>query len=108
MFHAQRYRYRMEKGLNRVIGFIDQLGSKYGEGDERLRLYKIAAKRILGLRPAIITREIARWHSKFIRQEYGFPDLNEKVVKEHREQLPEIHRKTVVAFSRFQKFLTDW
>jgi len=109
MFHANRYRYRMERGLDRVIGFIDRLKPKYRERDERRRLYKTAAKNVPGLRPALITPEIATWHSKFVKKEYMLMDPEEenRTVLHHQKFLPEIHRKTITAFSEFREFLID-
>jgi predicted nucleotidyltransferase len=42
MAHIVRYRLRLEKGLSRVLGFIDRLEDELEEGDERLRLYETA------------------------------------------------------------------
>ena len=107
MYHANRYRYRLEKGIDRVVGFIDRIKIEFRERDERLRLYKVAATAAHGLRPALLTRKIAKWHSNFINKEYTLMDEEEvaMAVSEHREQLPEIHRKTVAAFSAFRDFL---
>jgi hypothetical protein len=79
------------------------------EGDERIRLYEIATKEVPGLRPALITPEVARWHARFVRDEYGLLGEEEgtESVRLLRQNLPGIHRQTLASFQEFREVLTE-
>ena len=107
MLHVNRYRVRLEDALQRVMGFVDRLERLLPDGDDRILLYQTASKDVPGLRPALITREIADWHCEFVEREYGLmaTEEEEEVTRRHRVELPQIHQATVEAFERFRAFL---
>ena len=107
MLHVTRYRVRLEDALQRVLGFIDRLERLVPDGDDRIMLYRTASEDVPGLRPALITREIADWHCEFVEKEYGLMATEEEevVVQFHRVELPGIHQATLESFQRFQTFL---
>ena len=102
--YVVRYRLRLEKGLSRVLGFIDRLKVEYEEGEDRLRLYETAMQDVPGLRPPLLTPAVAMWHANFVREEYALADEDEVVAK-HRQFLAEIHRQTLASFQAFREFL---
>ncbi|MCX6972570.1 MAG: nucleotidyltransferase domain-containing protein [Verrucomicrobia bacterium] len=107
MLHVTRYRVRLEDALQRVLGFVDRLERLLPDGDDRIMLYQTASEDIAGLRPALITREIADWHCEFVEKEYGLmaTEEEEALVQFHRIELPRIHHATLEAFESFQAFL---
>lgn len=106
MLHVTRYRVRLERALNRVMGFIDRLERIRPDGDDRILLYRTASEAVSGLRPALISREIAEWHCNFIEKEYGLMgEEEEEVARCHHIELPRIHRATLESLGRFQAFL---
>jgi len=107
MLHVNRYRVRLEDALQRVMGFVDRLERLLPDGDDRILLYQTASKDVPGLRPALITREVADWHCEFVEREYGLmaTEEEEEVTRRHRVELPQIHHATVEAFERFRAFL---
>lgn len=107
MLHVNRYRVRLEDALQRVMGFVDRLERLLPDGDDRILLYQTASEDVPGLRPALITREIADWHCEYVEKEYGLmaTEEEEEVTRRHRVELPRIHHATLEAFERFQAFL---
>jgi len=109
-WEAMRYRVHIERGLSRVLGYIDRLGfdPELDEGEERLRLYEIASRDIPGLRPPVIPQHIAAWHSKYVDLEFGLMDeADEKcLISAHIQELPAIHKETKSAFEAFGLFLS--
>ena len=107
MLHVTRYRVRLEDALQRVLGFIDRLERLVPDGDDRIMLYRTASEDVARVRPALITREIADWHCKFVEKEYRLMATEEEevVVQFHRVELPGIHQATLESFERFQTFL---
>jgi len=106
MLHVTRYRVRLEDALQRVLGFIDRLEPIAPDGDDRLLLYRTASEDASGLRPALITREIADWHCEFVDKEYGLmaTDEEEAIAQRHRAELPRIHQTTLETLERFRVF----
>ena len=107
MLHVTRYRVRLEDALQRVLGFVDRLEPILPDGDDRILLYRTASEDIAGLRPALITREIADWHCEFVDREYGLMTTEEEeaIARHHRVELPRIHQATLESFERFRTFL---
>ena len=107
MLHVTRYRVRLERTLSRVLGFIDRLEPLEPDGDDRILLYRTASEDVPGLRPALISAQIAAWHGEFIEKEYGLlsTEDEEAVVRRHRAELLGIHRATLESLERFRAFL---
>lgn len=108
-YTATRYRRRLERGLSRILGFIDRLPIELDEGEEVVRLYTATAVDIPGLRPAAITPAIAAWHAANIENEFALLDSDAEadMVKRHLDELPAIHEETRLAFERFSAFLSE-
>ena len=73
-------------------------------------LYRTASEDVAGLRPALITREIAAWHCEFVDREYGLMTTEEEeaIAQRHRVELPRIHQATLESFERFRAFLINF
>jgi hypothetical protein len=110
-WEAMRYRVQLERALLRVLGYIDRLAfdPQLDEGGERLCLYDIASQDIPGLRPAVIPKHIAAWHSKYVELEFSLMDqADEKaMIDAHIHELPSIHKETISAFDSFGDFLDN-
>lgn len=108
-WEAMRYRVHIERGLSRVLGYIDRLAfdPTLDEGGERLRLYEIASQDVPGIRPAVITKQIAAWHSKYVELEFALMDKAKEIsmTAAHVRELPAIHQETKSAFEAFGNFL---
>ena len=110
-WESMRYRDSIERGLSRVLGYIDRLAfdPMLDEGGERLRLYEIASQDVPGLRPAVIPKPVAAWHSKYVNLEYALMDEGDEksMVEAHIHELPAIHQETKSAFEAFGNFLKN-
>ena len=108
-WESMRYRDNIERGLSRVLGYIDRLALELDEGGERLRLYEIASQDIPGIRPAVIPKPVAAWHSKYVNLEYTLMDEAEQksMIEAHIHELPSVHEETKSAFEAFGNFLTN-
>lgn len=111
-WEAMRYRAHIERGLSRVLGYIDRLAidPELDEAGERLRLYRVASVKIPGLRPALIAENVAAWHSKYIELEFALVDGAEEkeITAVHLRELPAIHLKTKLSFDAFGAFLRSF
>jgi len=110
-WESMRYRDNIERGLSRVLGYIDRLAfdPELDEGGERLRLYEVASQDVPGLRPAVIPKHIAAWHSKYMNLEYTLMDEAEEksMISAHIHELPAIHEETKSVFEAFGQFLEN-
>ena len=109
-WEAMRYRVHIERGLSRVLSYIDRLAcdQDLDEGGDRQRLYEIASQDVPGIRPAVIPKPIAEWHSKYVELEFALMDEAEKksMIEAHIIELPSIHEETKQAFEAFAAFLS--
>lgn len=108
-WESMRYRDNIERGLSRVLGYIDRLAFELDEGGERLRLYEVASQDVPGIRPAVIPKPVAAWHSKYVELEYTLMEEAEQksMIDAHIHELPTIHEETKLAFDAFGDFLKN-
>jgi len=104
-FEAVRYRCRLEKAFSRTLGFIDRLPRGAGLDEDRLLVYRTATEELPGVRPPLLSRQVADWHSKHLLREYSLPDEDLEIARAHADELPAIHEATRVCLEGFAGFL---